>query len=76
MVGSADEVTPAADCRRLAAGQPDVRLSILAAAGHCFDDPAFSGGKAVLGMTLRYDAGAARRGMAELIAFLHDSLAR
>lgn len=76
VVGSADEVTPAADCRRLAAGQPNVRLSILPAAGHCFDDPAFAGGRDVLGMTLRYDAGAARRGMAELIAFLHDSLAR
>ena len=66
----ADYVTPAADCRRLAEGQPDVRLIVLPGAGHCFDDPAFAGGKRVLGMTLTYDAAAARRGMAELIAFL------
>jgi dienelactone hydrolase len=71
VVGAADQVTPAADCRRLAEGQPDVRLIVLPGAGHCFDDPAFAGGKRVLGMTLTYDAAAARRGMAELIAFLY-----
>jgi len=76
VVGSADTVTPAADCRRLAQGQDNVRLSVLPAAGHCFDDPAFAGGKSVMGMMLRYDAAAARRGMAGLIAFLHDSLGR
>ena len=76
VVGAADEVTPAADCRRLAEGQPTARLSVYPAAGHCFDDPAFAGGRSVLGMTLRYDPEAARRGMAELIAFLHGSLAR
>ena len=77
VVGSADAVTPAADCRRLAESQTgDVRLSVLPGAGHCFDDPAFAGGKEVLGMTLRYDSGAARRGMAELIAFLHGTLQR
>ncbi len=71
VVGAADAVTPAADCRRLAEGQPDVRLVVLSGVGHCFDDPAFAGGKRVLGMTLAYDAAAARRGMAELISFLH-----
>ncbi len=76
VVGGADAVTPAADCRRLAEGQGDVRLSVYPNVGHCFDDPAFAGGKRMLGMTLRYDANAARRGMAELIAFLRDSLAR
>ena len=76
VVGAADAVTPAADCRRLADGQPDVRLIVLPGAGHCFDDPAFAGGKRVLGMTLTYDAAAARRGMAELIAFLHEALAK
>ena len=77
MVGDADAVTPAADCRRLAEGQAgDVRLKVYANVGHCFDDPAFAGGRRVLGMPLRYDPDAARRGMAELIAFLHDSLAR
>jgi dienelactone hydrolase len=75
VVGDADGVTPAADCRRLAEVQPDVvRLSVYRGAAHCFDDPAFSGGKRVLGMTLRYDPEAARRGMADLIAFLHGIL--
>src|SRR5208337_1466479 len=77
VVGGADEVTPAADCRRLVEGQPGVaRLSVYPGVAHCFDDPAFAGGKRVLGMTLRYDAGAARRGMTDLIAFLQGSLAR
>ena len=77
VVGDADAVTPAADCRRLAEGQAgDVRLKVYPNVGHCFDDPAFAGGKRVLGMPLRYDPDAARRGMAELIAFLHGSLAR
>jgi dienelactone hydrolase len=76
-VGGADAVTPAADCRRLAEGQPaGVRLKVYPGVAHCFDDPAFAGGKRVLGMPLAYDPDAARRGMAELIAFLHDSLAR
>ncbi len=69
-------MTPAADCRRFAEGQPDARLTVYPGVGHCFDDPAFAGGRQVLGMTLRYDAEAARRAMAELIAFLHGSLAR
>ncbi len=77
VVGGADQVTPAADCRRLAEGQPgDVRLAVYPGVAHCFDDPAFAGGTRVLGMTLRYDPAAARRGMAELIAFLKGSLAR
>jgi dienelactone hydrolase len=77
VVGAADAVTPAADCRRLAEGQAgDIRLSVYPGVAHCFDDPAFAGGRRVLGMPLRYDPRAARRGMAELIAFLHDSLAR
>ena len=76
VVGSADDVTPAADCRRLAQGQPDVHLSAYPSVSHCFDDPAFAGGRRVLGMTLRYDAAAAKRGMAELTAFLRANLAR
>ena len=75
-IGGADDVTPAADCRRLAEAQAsDPRLTVYPGVGHCFDDPAFAGGKRVLGMTLRYDPEAARRAMAQLIAFLHDSLA-
>ena len=76
LAGAADTVTPAADCRRLAEGQPDARLIVYPGVGHCFDDPAFAGGKQALGMTLRYDAAAARRAMAALIAFLHENLAR
>ncbi len=76
VVGAADAVTPAADCRRLADGQPDVRLTVLPGAGHCFDDPAFAGGKRVLGMSLRYDPAGARAGMADLVGFLHGALDR
>jgi dienelactone hydrolase len=77
LVGGADEVTPATDCRRLAEGQPgDVTLKILPGAGHCFDDPAFAGGKQALGMTLRYDRNAARTAMAALIEFLREKLAQ
>ena len=73
--GRRDEVTRPP----IAGGSPRDRArraaSVYPGVGHCFDDPAFAGGKQVLGMPLGYDAGAARRGMAELIAFLHDSLA-
>ena len=75
VVGAADAVTPAADCRRLAEGQPGVRLIVLPGASHCFDDPEFAGGKRVLGMMLAYDAAATRRAIAELIAFLHKNVA-
>ena len=76
LVGEKDTVTPAADCRLLVDGQANARLVVVPGAAHCFDDPAFAGGKRVLGMTLRYDPGAARQAMAKLIAFLDDALRR
>ena len=76
LIGEKDTVTPPADCRRLVEGQANARLIVVPGAAHCFDDPAFAGGKRVLGMTLRYDPAAARQAMAKLIAFLEDALRR
>ncbi len=77
LVGAADGVTPAADCERLASSNPgDVRLVVYPNAAHCFDDPAFGGGRSVMGMTLKYDAGAAKRSRRDLDAFLAEKLAR
>ncbi len=77
LVGAADGVTPAADCERLAQNQPgDVRLVVYPRAGHCFDDPAFGGGKNVMGMVLKYDPDAAKRSKQDLGGFLAQNLAR
>jgi dienelactone hydrolase len=80
LVGSADPVTPAAACRKLAAAQPggaaNPLLAVYPGAGHCFDDPAFAGGKRVLGMWLTYDRGATLRAYEELRTFLAAQLGR
>jgi len=77
LVGSADGVTPAADCELLARNQPgDVKLVVYPRAGHCFDDPVFDGGKSVMGMTLKYDPDAAKRSKQDLGGFLAQNLAR
>ena len=78
LIGAADTVTPAAQCRRLVASQPaaDVRLLVYPGAGHVFDDPAFAGGKRVLGMWLQYNGRAAARSEAALHEFLAASLGR
>ena len=77
LVGDADGVTPAADCERLAKNQSgDVRLVVYPRAGHCFDDPAFGGGKSVMGMTLKYNPDAAKRSKQDLGAFLAEKLGR
>lgn len=77
LIGAADGVTPAADCERLAQRQPgDAKLVVYPHAGHCFDDPAFGGGKNVMGMTLKYDPDAAKRSRRDLDAFLAEKLAR
>jgi dienelactone hydrolase len=78
-VGEADSVTPVAYCRQLARAQPpgaDVRLIVYPGAGHVFDDPAFVGGKRVLGMWLQYDRKAAEASRSALRAFLAAELAR
>jgi len=77
LVGAADGVTPAADCERLAQRQPgDAKLVVYPHAGHCFDDPAFGGGKSVMGMVVKYDPDAAKRSKQDLSVFLSETLAR
>ena len=77
LVGAADGVTPAADCERLARDNSgDVKLVVYPGAGHCFDDPAFGGGKRVMGMMLKYDPDAAKRSKQDLGGFLAENLAR
>jgi dienelactone hydrolase len=74
LVGADDQVTPAADCRRLASGQSNAKLVVYPGAGHVFDDPAFAGGKRVLGMWLAYDRKAAEQSKAALRDFLAAAL--
>jgi dienelactone hydrolase len=76
LVGASDDVTPAADCERLAAGQPGstVKLVVYPGGRHGFDNPEFGGGTRVLGMTLAYDRNAAQRAWAELRGFLKAQL--
>ena len=77
LVGAADGVTRAADCERLMKNQPgDVKLVVYPRAAHCFDDPAFGGGKSVMGMILKYDPDAAKRSKQDLAGFLAEKLAR
>jgi dienelactone hydrolase len=74
LVGERDDVTPAADCARLARAQPrgisKLRLIVLAGAEHAFDNPEFTGGARVFGMWLKYDGAAAEQAKAELHRFL------
>ena len=78
LVGEADSVTPAADCRAFVAAQPpdEARLVVLPSAGHLFDDPASAGGREVLGMHFVYDRAAAARAREELRRFLAIHLSR
>jgi dienelactone hydrolase len=77
LVGSADGVTPAADCERLARNNlGEAKLVVYPDAAHCFDDPAFAGGRSVMGMILKYDPAAAKRSRRDLGAFLAVTLAR
>ncbi len=72
LVGAADSVTPAADCRAFVAAQPPdaAKLVVLPGAGHLFDDPASAGGRDVMGMHFAYDRAAAARAERELRRFL------
>jgi dienelactone hydrolase len=78
LVGAKDDVTPAADCERLAARQPAsmVKLVVYPGGRHGFDLPEFGGGTRVLGMTLAYDRPAAEKSRAELRDFLARRLGR
>ena len=78
LVGAKDEVTPAADCARLAEHQtPGVaKLVVYPGAAHAFDLPEFGTGRQVMGMVLAYDRNAASRSWAELRGFLAARLGR
>jgi len=80
LIGGSDDVTPAADCERLASNQPDARpdfkLAVYPGARHLFDDPELAAGRRLLGMWLQYDAGAAERSKAEMRDFLAAKLTR
>jgi dienelactone hydrolase len=78
VVGDHDDVTPAADCARLADAQPrtisKLKFIVLAGADHAFDNPGFAGGARVYGMWLKYDGAAAEQAKAELLRFLAINL--
>ena len=80
LIGASDEVTPAADCEKLAKAQPaggaDLKLMVYPGAAHLFDDPAFAEAKSLLGMRLKYDPSAAERSQSDLREFLEGKLAR
>jgi len=80
VIGAADSVTPAADCRQFLAAQPpgsgEARLAVLPGAGHLFDDPASAGGRVVLGMRFAYDRAATARAEQELRRFLATNLSQ
>jgi dienelactone hydrolase len=74
LVGDRDDVTPAAECARLARAQPrgisNLKLIVLAGADHAFDNAGFTGGARVYGMWLKYDGAAAEQANTELHHFL------
>ena len=72
LVGATDEVTPAADCAKLARQQAPGMVKFVAypGAAHGFDIPEFGAGTKVMGMLLAYDRSAALRSWAELRSFL------
>lgn len=77
LTGAKDEVTPAADCARLAKLAPSMtKLVVYQGAAHAFDLPEFGAGKRVMGMLLAYDPNAASRSWAELRRFLAAQLER
>ena len=78
LVGAMDDVTPAADCERLAERQAGgvVKLVVYPRARHGFDNPEFGDGARRLGMWLAYDRGAAQQSRAKLRDFLAARLAR
>jgi dienelactone hydrolase len=76
LIGRSDDVTPAADCERLAKNQSDIKLVVYPGAYHLFDDPGLAVGRRLFGMWLKYDADGAERSRSELRDFLAAKLAR
>jgi dienelactone hydrolase len=78
LAGAKDEVTPAADCARLAQQQTPgmAKFVVYPGAAHAFDLPEFGAGKQVMGMVLAYNHNAASRSWAELHGFLATRLKR
>jgi dienelactone hydrolase len=80
LIGAADEVTPAADCEKLAKAQPggssELKLIVYPGAAHLFDDPSFAEAKSLLGMRVKYDPSAAERSQSDLREFLAGKLAQ
>jgi dienelactone hydrolase len=76
LIGRSDDVTPAADCERLAQNHSDIKLVVYPGAYHLFDDPGLAVGRRQFGMWLKYDADAAERSRSELRDFLAAKLAR
>jgi dienelactone hydrolase len=77
LIGAEDEVTPAADCVRLAKRQKvdAAKLVIYPGAAHGFDNPEFGPGSLIMGMRLAYSRKAALRSWVELRDFLAVRLA-
>jgi dienelactone hydrolase len=78
LIGTADTVTPAAECEQLVSKQSgaNVKLVVYKDASHVFDDPEFIGGKRVFGMWLQFDERAAAQSKSALRDFLATKLAR
>jgi dienelactone hydrolase len=80
LIGESDNVTPAADCERLAENQSDhgsdIKLVVYPGAYHLFDDPGLTVGRRLAGMWLKYDAAAAERSKSEMRDFLAAKFAR
>lgn len=80
LIGQSDNVTPAADCQRLARNQAgdrsDFKLVVYPGAYHGFDNPGLAAGMRLYGMWLKYDADAAEQSKSEMRDFLNAKLAR
>lgn len=80
LIGELDNVTPAADCERLAKAQSgdgsDLKLVVYPGAHHGFDNPGFADGIRVSGMWLKYDRDAAEHSRSEMHDFLAARLAQ
>jgi dienelactone hydrolase len=79
LVGEFDDVTPMADCAKLAQRSENrsrVKLIGYPGAYHLFDNPSFAKGSRLFGMVLKYDQAAAEESKSDLRDFLGSGLAR